>query len=151
MSCYSIYIFCFFRNSKTASAEKNNFDNPTRRVMQRTALRTGYLHMKCCGIAGREGNDMHTLMKKKFFALFDHLQYYENESSYLAKENPEGIIKLDVYYVVKCENANEEERTHSEFTVYSYNPCIIEYTMRVQNADECDAWVATLSSFPSMI
>jgi len=91
-------------------------------------------------------------LKKKYFTLCDHLNYYENESSYLAKDEPEGVIKLDTYYVTKLAGDDDsEDRNGNEFTLFSFSPFTIKYTLRASNNDEMEAWCATLSSFPCMI
>jgi len=115
------------------------------------ALRTGYLLLHIPG--AKEGSNL----KKKFFALLDHLQYYESESAYLANEEPEGVIKLDAFFTTKgsgrsTPNPNVNSgNSANDFTILTYNPSVLAYTCRASNAAEMEAWYATLCSYSKMI
>lgn len=120
-------------------------------VHQGEALRTGYLLLHIPG--AKEGNNL----KKKYFALLDHFQYYESESAYLANDEPEGVIKLDAFFITKtaARSGHTQSQVHNisncDFTILTYNPNVMSYTCRAANNAEMEAWHATLSSFSDMI
>jgi hypothetical protein len=112
------------------------------------ALRTGYLLLHIPG--AKEGSNL----KKKYFALLDHFQYYESESAYLANEEPEGVIKLDAFFITRAPargTHTNSSTSANDFTILSYNPNVQPYTCRAGSAAEMEAWFATLSSYSNMI
>lgn len=146
--------------------KNSDVDNINRRDPVKSALRCGYLSISFSSDHEHSGHHNHhhhhkhhddedistNGMKKKYFTLCDHLNYYENEASYLARDEPEGVIKLDAYYITKLAGDDElENRNGNEFSLFSFSPYAIKCTLRASNSDEMEAWCATLSSFPSMI
>ena len=133
-----------------ASLNGPTFDSIYRREPLNSAVRVGYLLL-----CNNNSNNVEGNLKRKYFALRDHLHYYESESSYLAKEEPEGCIKLDTFYVTKTEVdgvlPNSNNSNPYDFTVYSYNPIVESYTCRAAGVEELEGWLGTLSGFSSMI
>ena len=130
------------------SEHNARFDSIFRREKLQLAVRSGYLLL-----CGNSSSNMENNLKRRYFALFDHLYYYENEAAYLGREEPEGIIHLDVYYITKSYGKNPAGGSNNinDFTIFSYNPVIMTYTCRASNTDDLEAWFTTINGFSTMI